>query len=419
MRLPQSSTRSLSVFYLSIAALVLAAISPVFARQVTPQLTSSPANIRFGSVAVGQSEIEDIVLTNTGETSATISAISVSGSEFSVSGANLPLTLGAGQSATFSVIFQPSTEGGVIARITITSNAENPTLDVGTQGTGVKTGALTANPSSVSFGNVAVGSSATSSVMLSNPNSGKVTISALQPVGSGFSVKGPSLPVTLLSGQSITLSVSFAPQAAGTDAGSVFVTGPSLNIPLTGTGTTVGQLTISPGSLNFGNVDVGSSTTEPSSMMAAGGSVTVSSASSSNTQFSITGVSFPLTIPAGQSVAFDVVFAPTQTGADSSTLTFASNASSAGSEALSGTGIEPTYSVTLTWNPSTPPIAGYNVYRGTAPGSYSKINSTVDPNTTYTDSTVVSGATYYYAATSVNSSGQESEYSKPVQVLIP
>jgi fibronectin type 3 domain-containing protein len=57
---------------------------------------------------------------------------------------------------------------------------------------------------------------------------------------------------------------------------------------------------------------------------------------------------------------------------------------------------------------------GYNVYRSTAAnGKYSKINSTVNPNTAYVDSTVVSGQTYYYAATSVSSAGQESALSTP------
>jgi len=59
------------------------------------------------------------------------------------------------------------------------------------------------------------------------------------------------------------------------------------------------------------------------------------------------------------------------------------------------------------------------VYRGTTSGVYTKINSSLDPGTSYTDSTVASGTTYYYAATSVNSSGQESTYSSPIQVAVP
>jgi chitinase len=64
---------------------------------------------------------------------------------------------------------------------------------------------------------------------------------------------------------------------------------------------------------------------------------------------------------------------------------------------------------------------GYNVYRSTsATGSYAKINSSVDPNTAYSDSSVTSGQTYYYEATSVNAAGMESPKSTPpVQAVIP
>jgi fibronectin type 3 domain-containing protein len=81
--------------------------------------------------------------------------------------------------------------------------------------------------------------------------------------------------------------------------------------------------------------------------------------------------------------------------------------------------MQPVYTVNLSWNSSSN-VVGYNVYRGTsANGSYSRINSTVDANTAFTDSSVATGSTYYYAATSVNASGQESSLSTPVQVAVP
>jgi fibronectin type 3 domain-containing protein len=75
--------------------------------------------------------------------------------------------------------------------------------------------------------------------------------------------------------------------------------------------------------------------------------------------------------------------------------------------------------VTLSWSASTSSVTGYNIYRGTAPGSYTKLNPSVDASTTYTDNTVVPGTTYYYAATSVSTSGQESGFSSPLQVAVP
>jgi uncharacterized repeat protein (TIGR03803 family) len=78
-------------------------------------------------------------------------------------------------------------------------------------------------------------------------------------------------------------------------------------------------------------------------------------------------------------------------------------------------------SVNLTWDPSNSQnIVGYNVYRGGSPnGPYTKLNSTLDPNTAYSDSTVQAGKTYYYVTTAVDSQGVESAYSNQSEASIP
>jgi len=280
---------------------------------------------------------------------------------------------------------------------------------------------LTAAPASVSFGQVAVGASATQALVLTNTHSGHIKLSAFQITGSGFSLSGPALPLMLSSGQSITLNLTFAPQTAGISGGSVFVSGPGLAIPLTGTGTASSQLILSPASVNFGDVPVGTTQTQPITLGASGASVTVSSESSSNSQFVLAGASLPFTIPAGQSMSFTVTFTPTVSGTISSSLAFASDASNSPALLpLTGIGTVTLHSVNLWWNASTG-VAGYNVYRSSsANGTYAKINSALEANTAYTDSTVVSGQTYYYEATAMNSSGQESVLSTPpVAATIP
>jgi len=421
MRLPLSSRQPLSFYLVFITVLIaLGAMLPIEAQAMTPQLQYSPDRLRFGEVAIGQSESQLITLTNTGTTSVTISAMSSNDSNFSPSGLSLPFNLAAGQSVAVNVIFAPTALGLVDGEVTFTSNASNPHVTFGVVGTGVTSEALTAEPSSLAFGQQAVGSSATLSVTLSNGTASNITLTALQTVGSSFSVQGPSFPLVLTPKQGIVLSVTFAPQATGVTSGSVFIYGPRLNIPLTGTGTAVGQINSTPTSLSFGNVNVGTTTTQGLTLSAVGGSVTISSATSSNSQFALSGASLPLTIGAGQSVSLNVAFSPTQSGQASGTLAFASNASNSQTvDSLTGTGVATQYSVNLSWSPSTSGVVGYNVYRGTSVGSYYRINSTLDANTYYTDNTVASGATYYYAATSVNSSGQESGYSTPIQVQIP
>lgn len=422
MRLPQSSRQPFSTRILfALILFSLVAVLPSSARPAGNQLAPYPTSLKFGSVALYNTETEEIVLTNNEETTVVISGIAVSNSAFEVSGISLPATLNPGQSLTFNVLFTPTVNGATGGQIAIGSNAENPTLNISISGTG-KGSSLSVSPASISFGSVTLGNSSTGSVVITNSShNSRVNLNSLQSAGTGFSVSGPSMPMTLYSGQSVTLTATFTPQAAGAATGSVFISGPGLMIPLTGTGSAAaaGQLTISPGALSFGNVNVGNATTQPSSLTATGASVTVSSASVSNAQFTITGLALPLTINAGQTVAFDVVFAPTSAGSEAAALSFVSNGTSQSNESLNGTGVQQVYSVNLSWNASTSQVTGYNVYRGTAVGSYVKINSALDPNTTYTDGTVTAGTTYYYAATAVNSSGQESGYSTPITVAVP
>jgi fibronectin type 3 domain-containing protein len=147
----------------------------------------------------------------------------------------------------------------------------------------------------------------------------------------------------------------------------------------------------------------------------------VSSDASSNSQFVLNGASLPFTIAAGQSKSYNVSFAPKVSGTVSGSLSFTSNAGTSQMlESLTGIGAVQQHSVNLSWNASTG-VVGYNIYRSTSSnGTYAKINSTVDANTAYTDGAVAAGQTYYYEATGVNSSGQESGRSTPpVQASIP
>lgn len=76
--------------------------------------------------------------------------------------------------------------------------------------------------------------------------------------------------------------------------------------------------------------------------------------------------------------------------------------------------------VTLAWDPSATVVHGYHVYRSDKTGGpYEKLTSAPVTKTTYTDSTVRSGRTYYYVVTSVGFDGKESGYSNEIVVKAP
>jgi len=419
MKLPLFRAQSFSApaFFAILVTILVASLS--IGAQASQQLTCTPCTLHFGTVPVGQSETQFITLANTGSTSVTVTSATLK-SEFSIPQMSLPFTLFAGERVSLGVVFTPTITGWTGGEFRFTSNASNPSLLFLLGGTGVISDALIANPTNVSFGQIAVGSSSARTVVLTNNRLRTITISAFDTTGTGFSFSGPATPFALNPGQSVTVKVTFNPQAAGLASGSVFIAGPILNVPFSGTGTLSGQLAINPAPVNFGNVPVGSTKMQPITVAASGASVTVSSDSVSNSQFALAGASFPLTIAAGQAVSLNVAFTPGSSGTQSGMLSIASNASNPQtSVSLTGNATTVSHNVNLWWNAVTG-VAGYNLYRSLGSnGSFSKLNSTLNANTAYTDSTVVSGQTYYYEATSVNSSGIESAPSAPLQAAIP
>src|ERR1039457_7005482 len=389
------------------------------------QLTSNPANLAFGSAQVGSSLTLTDSLTNTGGSSVTISQATATGAGFSISGLNVPFVLNPGASVPFSAVFTPQSAASVNGGITVVSNASNSTLTVSLSGTGTAAGQLTSNPANLAFGSAQVGSSLTLTDSLTNTGGSSVTISQATATGTGFSISGLNVPLVLNPGASVTFSARFNPQSAVSVSGGITVvsnaSNSTLTVSLSGTGTAPGQITLAPTALNFGNATVGSNVSQASSLSATGASVTVSSASLSSAKFSLTGISLPVTIAAGQSVPVTMTFSPQASGSASGILSVASNASNAPTQTLSGVGVAPPqHSVSLSWTDANSGIAGYNVYRGnSAGGPFTQINSGLDATPAYSDTSVAAGQTYYYVATAVNESGAESAYSNEVQGAVP
>ena len=91
-----------------------------------------------------------------------------------------------------------------------------------------------------------------------------------------------------------------------------------------------------------------------------------------------------------------------------------------GGSCITGSGSSIPRSVSLNWTASTTPNVNYQVYRSTLPsGPYTKVTSSPITTTSYTDTTVQSGQTYYYVATAVNTSNLESTYSNQATANVP
>jgi hypothetical protein len=393
-------------------------------------LTVTPTTIAFGSVAVGSEQTQTVHVENTGNETATISKLTISGTGVSVSGMTAPATLAAGQTANLTVTYKPVAAGTLTASLAIASNATDTNVVVGINATATSS-TLAATPSSVSFGNVAVGSDTTQTIRLQNIGTSQVTISAITASVSSIAISGVTLPIKLASGTSATLTAAYKPTAAGSVTGKITVTSNAVGSPtivdLSATAAAAAvQLTPSASSLSFGNVTVGSSGTSQLTVKSTGNTnVTISKVTVSGTGFVLGGSAASVILDPSQTESYTVNFDPKAAGAISGTLTITSNAANSPLNiALSGTGVKTSasnHTVALTWErSSTSSVTGYFVYRGTKPsGPFSQLNSSPESSPTYSDSTVSSGQVYYYYVTAVDSSNIQSADSNEVSVTIP
>ena len=109
------------------------------ASAVTPTtgLASSAASFDFGDVLLGSTNTLGATLTNVGNTSLTISSVSVTGAGFTATGVASNTTLAPGQAANLNAGFSPATAGAVNGLITVNCNGASPVVialaGIGTQ----------------------------------------------------------------------------------------------------------------------------------------------------------------------------------------------------------------------------------------------------------------------------------------------
>jgi hypothetical protein len=390
-------------------------------------LSASASSLNFGNTLVGSSASQAIALTNTGTASVNLSQVATTGAGFTVSGFTGAVSLAAGQSLSLTVRFAPATAGSATGSLSFVSSATNSPGMISLSGNGVQP-QISVVPASVSFGNVTVGVTNTQMLAISNPGTANLSVTQASLTGTGFSFSGLALPLSVPPGGSSAFTISFTPGSASSLSGNLTLVNNTLNSPLVvalaGTGVSpVAQLAASPASLSFGSVTTGTSGTQTVTLANTGNSsVSVSQISISGGGFSATGFALPLTLAAGQSTYFSITFAPTTSGGVSGSVTVASNATNSPlAISLSGSGAAPVnHSVTLNWTPSTSSYGGFNVYRGSLSGGpYTKVNTALISATSFIDTSVASGQTYYYAATEVDSTGAESVYSTEVVAAIP
>ena len=403
------------------------AVSEIFVMQLNaavPTLSISSASLTFGNVSLNAPSTQSVTLTSAGTAPVTISAATVTGTGFTLSGATFPVTLNPGQATTLSVQFDPTIAGAATGQLTITDNSSTgSTALIALSGTGTSVAAAL---SALSCGSTSITGSGTDACT--------VTLSAAAPSG-GLTVNlssssaAVSVPATVTVPANATSAAFTATVSSVTTAQTVTLTASSGSVSQTFAlqlNAAVPTLSINATSVAFGNVTLNAPATQSVTLTSTGtASVTVSAATVTGTGFTLSGATFPVTLNPSQATTLSVQFDPTVIGAATGLLTVTSNSSTGSTAviALSGTGEAASYSVDLSWDApisSPDPVAGYNIYRSTGSSStYQLLNSTVDSLLTFVDSTVQNGLVYVYMVESVDASGVESVPSNTFSVSIP
>jgi plastocyanin len=332
---------------------------PLSGTGVNPiNISVAPATVNFGSVAIGSSSDQTITITNQSSSTGTLTGnVGTLFAPFSVVSGGGAFSLPAGQSKSVVVRFSPAALGQSSRTLSITHNAGNQTSPTNVSLSGTGTAAvinISITPASVNFGNVSLGQTLDQTVTITNQTNSTATLSGnVGSLSAPFSLVSGGGAFSLPVGQSKSIVVRFSPAATGPFSGTLSITHNAgnqtspTNVLLGGTGIIgVVNLLITPASVDFGNVSVGTTsdqtitiTNQTGSTGTLSGTVGIPSA-----PFSVVSGGGAFSLPVGQSKSVVVRFSPTSTEPFSGTLPITHNAGNQNSPAnvpLSGTGITP------------------------------------------------------------------------------
>jgi hypothetical protein len=319
----------------------------------------SPASLDFGNQqAQTVSSPQTVTVTVTGSIDLDVTSTTVSG-DFSLGSNTCTGTLAAGATCAVDVSFAPTATGARAGTLTIFGNVPGGDLTVPLSGTGTTPASVVLTPSTLIFGIEMVGGTSTAQdITISNTGSNPATISQVSVIGD-FAISANTCGNSLAGQSSCTLSIVFKPVNSGTSYGSVTVTDSAgtQTAQLSGTGQSPATDTVSPTSLTFATQQIGTTSAAQVVTLTNSGD-----ASLDGIQIAVTG-DFTAANGCGallsghSSCAINVSYVPTQTGAESGTLTV-TDVTGAHTVTLSGTG-EAGPSVTVT--PSPLNFGGYGV----------------------------------------------------------
>ena len=201
-----------------------------------PQAELSALTLDFGTVALNQTSSRSLVIRNVGTGPLDVSP-SVSGAGYSLPAGNAPFSVPPGGEWTIDVHFTPAAVGSFASTLELGSQA--PPVALSGSGALQTPGAhITIAPTSVAFGLVSVGSSASGGFQITSDGSAPVLVDVVSNVAA-VTVTAGGGAATLNPGDALNVTLQYAPTAGGALSGAI-ATGPgNPNVALSGNATSV------------------------------------------------------------------------------------------------------------------------------------------------------------------------------------
>jgi hypothetical protein len=305
-----------------------------------PIVTVSPQSLTFSSVPVGQtSPAQTVTLLNTGNATLDISSITTSANFAETN--NCSPALAIGTSCQIQVTVTPPAGGLVTGTLTLTDNAPGGMQTLALSGSGYVTTA-TFTPSALTFGVTAVGSiSSPQVVTVTNTGNSAMIVSG---VTASTQFAATTNCSTVPPSGTCSISVSFAPTAAGAQSGNLTINdnaqGNPHSVAVSGTGI-AGVASISPSSLTFAAATVGTTSTPQTITVSntGNGPLTFSGVQSTG-DFAIVNNNCN-SVAASATCTLQVTFTATASGTRTGTVTFTDSAANSPQFVnLTGSGID-------------------------------------------------------------------------------
>jgi hypothetical protein len=318
---------------------------------LAPQASFTPPSLTFAMQRVGTTSPQQLLtLTNTGNSTLTISSVGAAGAVVFSQTNTCPATLAPGASCPISVTFRPVYTGtyyGDVVLISDTGNVRGSEKDVlltGPSGASI----ATLSSTNLSLAATKVGtSSAPASVIITNTGGMTLDISSI--AASGDFAQSNNCRTTLAPNASCSVNVVFTPTATGSRSGVLTVNSDAQNgnvsVSLTGIGA-VPNASLAPLSLTFATIPVGTQSGSSAVTLSNSGAVPMNISSIAASGDFGQSNNCPSSLAANSSCTINVIFAPAAAGTRAGSVIVTDDAPG-GSQTVSLSGTATDFSVSV------------------------------------------------------------------------